>query len=419
MLTGELFTRLSIRAAAVGAVLVLAACSGGAASPAADGGPGRGTFVVAGVLPLTGPYASIGLGLEQGLKAGAKATNDQGGILGREVTVAITDSAGDPQQSVSAMREILRDPKAINGVIGELTGSLNTAVLPVTTPAGAITMTVGGQPPKGDPKNRPYNFTFGATPEAQSAATVAAAVAAHPTAKKVGVLATSDSAGKQNGAEMERQAKAAGLTVLGVEAFDPTSKDYAGQLQKLRAAGAEMLLSSLKGNQIGVFSQGLENLLWNVPVMGDPGYSGSPLETLIPKSQWERTHWVAAKSTARLGGQFTASQKAFIQAMKDTGNYFGALSTSLAGGDMILAFKYAYEKAGTLDSTAALKAMEGMNADPAAQQMDWHYIVDQGPRYSADAHDTSNIDPSLFFATMTLGQPVDGTYEGTAMAKKP
>lgn len=418
MVKGDMIKRSSsVLVSCIVAAVATVACAGPAAtSGGGAGGSGAGTFTIAGVLPLTGAFGPISAPLLQGMKAEAKLLNDKGGILGRQVVFDIRDSAGDPQQSVSAMRELLADPGRINGVLAELTGSLNSAVLPVVQQTKIVSVTAGSQAViGGDPKNRPYNFSFTTSPDDQVAATVQA-IKATPGIAKVGVVAPSDDSGKRIGAAMQQQLTAAGLTVIGVEYLDPKSKDYAAQLQKLRAAGTELITGDLKGTAIGVFAQGLQNLAWKVPVIGDLGWGSSPVNDLVPAAVRSQIQWVGAASTTRVGGGLSAEQKTFIQAIKDTGGDLSSLTSSAAGADMVVAMKYAFEKAGSMDQAAAVKAMESMKDDPAAAKIAWRFFVGQGPRFASDAHDSSNIDPAIMFAVNQVGEPVDGTYAGSKLS---
>jgi branched-chain amino acid transport system substrate-binding protein len=414
MVKGDMIRRSPL--VLVSCILALVAAVACSSPGGGSGGSEDDTFTIAGVLPLTGPFGPISAPLLQGMKAEAKLLNDKGGILGKQIVFDIKDSAGDPQQSVSAMRELLADPARIDAVLAELTGSLNSAVLPVVQQSKIVSVTAGSQAVVGgDPKNRPYNFSFVTSPDDQVAATVEA-VKATSGVTKVGIIVPSDDSGKRIAQNMESQLTAAGVTLVGTEYLDPKSKDYSAQLQKLRAEGAEILTGDLKGTAIGVFAQGLQNLAWKVPVMGDLGWGSSPINELVPEGVRSQIQWVGAASVTRVGGSLTSEQQTFIQAIKDTGGDLTSLTSSAAGADMVLAMKYAFEKAGTIDQAAAVKALEGMKDDPASAKLAWRFFGGQGPRFSADAHDSSNIDPEIMFAVNQVGEPVDGTYAGKALA---
>jgi ABC-type branched-subunit amino acid transport system substrate-binding protein len=340
--------------------------------------------------------------------------NADGGILGRKITINIEDSAGIPQQSLSAMRQVLANPSSVNAVIAELTTDLNSAVLPVVQPTKIISLTTGTPAAAGgDPTSRPYNFAFVNTAADQEMATISAIQKTNPGVKKLGIVVQANTTGTAQAAQFQKFAEAAGMSVVGTEYLDTSGNDYTAQLQKLRSAGAQLITGDLIGTPIAVFAQGLENLAWKVPVMGDLGWgTTAPMNTLIPPAVQSQISWAGSAGTTRFDNKLSAGQQQFIQAIKATGGDLSSLSTSAAGADMITALQYAFDKAGSLNEAAAVKAMEDMQNDPAAAKLPWRFFVGQGPKFSATAHDTSNINPNIMFAINKVGVPIDGTYEG-------
>jgi branched-chain amino acid transport system substrate-binding protein len=366
--------------------------------------------VIAGVLPLTGAFGPVGTTLVAGMNAQAALLNKQGGILGRQIQINIKDSASDTQQAVSAMRDVLSDPSSVDAVVAEATGSLNAAVMPIVAPTKIISVTSSVSP-----SNSATDFSFGTSANDESAASLQAIKSLHLT--KVGIIGTDDDTGQADAHYLSALAPKYGLSVVNTELFDPNGKDYTTQLQKLRAAGAQVLTGNLKGTPIGVFGNGLANIGWtDVKVVGDLGWGSSPLSTLIPKSVQPQVTWAGALGATRIDGQLTASQQQFIQAIKDTHGQLLSLTASGVGADMVTALKYAFDKAGKVDQAAAVKAMEGMKDDPSAASLPWRFFVGQGPRYSASVHDSSNINPAIMFALDAISNPVDGTYEGTKIS---
>jgi branched-chain amino acid transport system substrate-binding protein len=387
---------------------VTAACSSGGASSGAGSSSGAsGPFVIAGVLPLTGAFGPVGTTLVAGMNAQAALLNKQGGILGRQIQINIKDSASDTQQAVSAMRDVLSDPSSVDAVVAEATGSLNAAVMPIVAPTKIISVTSADQ----SGRFYPADFSFASSAPDESAASLQAIKSLNLT--KVGIIGTDDDTGQADAHYLSALAPQYGLSVVNTELFDPNGNDYTAQLQKLRAAGAQVLTGNLKGTPIGVFGNGLANIGWtDVKVVGDLGWGSSPLSTLIPKSVQPQVMWAGALGATRIGGKLTASQQQFIQAIKDTHGQLLSLTASGVGADMVTALKYAFDKAGKIDQAAAVKAMQGLKDDPSAASLPWRFFVGQGPRFSASVHDSSNINPAVMFALDAISNPVDGTYEG-------
>jgi ABC-type branched-subunit amino acid transport system substrate-binding protein len=403
------------------AVVAASACSsssGTSASSSTSSSAGAGassgaagTFRVAGVLPLTGAFGAVGTTLLAGMNAQAELLNKQGGILGRQIQIDIKDSASDTQQAVSAMRNVLSDPSSVDAVVAEATGSLNAAVMPIVAPTKIIAVTSGS----GQGAFYPTDFSFGSTPADESVASIQAIKSLHLT--KVGLIGTDDNTGQADARDSAALASKSGLSIVGTELFDPNGKDYTAQLQKLRAAGAQVLTGNMKGTPIGVLGNGLADIGWtDVKVVGDVGWGSSPLSTLIPKSVQPQVTWAGALGGTRIDGKLSASQQQFIQAIKDTNGSLASLTASAVGADMITGLKYAFDKAGKIDQAAAVQAMEGMDNDPSAASLPWRFFLGQGPKFSAKVHDSSNIDPAIQFALDVIGEPVYGTYAGTKIS---
>jgi branched-chain amino acid transport system substrate-binding protein len=363
------------------------------------------------VLPLTGAFGAVGTTLLAGMNGQAELLNKQGGILGRQIKINIKDSASDTQQAVSAMRSVLSDPSSVDAVVAEGTTSLNAAVMPIVSPTNIISVTSAS----GQSSFYPTDFSFGSTPEDESAASLQSIKSLGLT--KVGIIGTDDDTGEADAKSLSGLASKYGLSIVDTELFDPSGNDYTAQLQKLRSAGAQALTGNLKGTPIGVLGNGLANIGWtSVKVVGDLGWGSSPLSTLVPKSVQPQVTWAGSLGATRINGNLTAGQQQFIQAIKDTNGTLVSLTASAVGADMVTALKYAFDKAGSINQAAAVKAMEGMQDDPSSAALPWRFFVGQGPKYSAKVHDSSNINPALQFALDEIGTPVDGTYAGKAIS---
>jgi ABC-type branched-subunit amino acid transport system substrate-binding protein len=398
-------------------VLTAAACSSsgstqGAASATGSNSSLHGDLNIVGVLPLTGELGPIGVAEKAGMEAEAYELNQGGGILGRKVVLNIQDSAGDPQQAVSAMRSLLANPSQVDAVVSEATASLNAAVLPIVTASGKLSVTTASGTNTGSPTLHPRDFSFGEPAKLVSYASIMALRQLGYT--KIGLVGQGDNASNATLAYLAEEAPKYGMQIVGTEELDPSGTDYTAQLQKLRSAGAQVLAGQVDGTAIGVEMQGVENLNWtSAKVLGDIGWAASPIYSLVPQPVQGQVIVTDIAAGTRIDGKLSPVQKDFIKAMNATGGSFDSLTTSAAGADEILGIKYAFDKAGTTNGAAAAKAMEGMSTDPAAKSYPWVFYAGQSPDFSVSTHDSSNINPSKFFTLVKVAEPVDGTYEGT------
>jgi branched-chain amino acid transport system substrate-binding protein len=400
------------RAAVIAGLVSLAALTAcGSGEGADDGADGKDEFVIAAVVPMTGALAVPGNDILAGIKTQIDLINEEGGILGQQVRLEVKDSASDPQQAVSAMRALLADPSKVDAVIPEITGTTNAAVLPIVTQSKIISVTTAAQPPNGDPENRPYNFSIVTTPETQVAAALAAARKVSDT-DKLGLSVRQDATGDEVVKQFEAQAADFGFEIVGTERLAVDGKDFTAQLQNLRASGAEIVSGNMLGTMLGVFAQGLENLGWDVPVVGDAGFSNAPLNEIIPASVQPQIKYAGYMASTRVGGELSDAQQGFIDALATSGHKVSAYGTAAGGADIVLTIKYAFDKAGEVDQDKALAALESMQGDPAAEELDWKFLLGTGPQYSEGVHDTSNLDPAGKFAINVIDEYTDGIHEG-------
>jgi ABC-type branched-subunit amino acid transport system substrate-binding protein len=117
----------SLRRAAARAWVLAALCV--PAASLAEPGVTAQKIVLGMSAPLSGPLATYGVGLEQGLRLGIGQVNAGGGVSGREIELRVLDDAGQPQRTVSNTRALLgAGVLALTGYHG--TGGVE-AVLPV------------------------------------------------------------------------------------------------------------------------------------------------------------------------------------------------------------------------------------------------------------------------------------------------
>jgi branched-chain amino acid transport system substrate-binding protein len=124
--------------------LVLAGC-GGAGGSSGDGGDcdtSRGTLVVGLVAPLSGEFASVGLGMKNSADLAVTQANARCAAPGYHLAVQSQDDRADPATGAAAAATLARDPSLV-GVIGPFNSSVAQAVQPVLGEAGVVQISPG------------------------------------------------------------------------------------------------------------------------------------------------------------------------------------------------------------------------------------------------------------------------------------
>lgn len=223
------------------AALVISGC---AASPSGDSGSSSqgatgssgmsGGAIPIGVdIEMSGAAAVQGAAYSDAVKLVAKQINDSGGVLGRKINLIIRDNQSDPTQSLQVAKSMISNDNVV-AIIGGGSSptTLSMADTVETSKIPTISMGSSGaiiQPPA----KRKYLFK---TP---AGADLIAQVMIKDFAKRgvrsVGFLAVDNPYGQAGLAAFQAAAKAGDVSLVDVEKFEGSDKDYTVQVTKLAA----------------------------------------------------------------------------------------------------------------------------------------------------------------------------------------
>lgn len=104
-------SRLRLGALAATAVLAGAACGGSEAGGDPASGSSDDPINIGISLPLTGDFSEPGKGVQQGYEAWAKYTNENGGLLGRQVELTILDDQSSADRVAADYEKLINQDK--------------------------------------------------------------------------------------------------------------------------------------------------------------------------------------------------------------------------------------------------------------------------------------------------------------------
>ena len=122
------------------------------------------------VVPLTGPFAPLGIGDKAAIEQEVKTINDAGGVLGRDLEVTIKDDKTDVPQSVTEYNQLAAD-KSYTAILSSSFVSASTAIGPSAESNKIPTIALGPVSDFADGSNK-YAFTCVAIPELYAQAMV-------------------------------------------------------------------------------------------------------------------------------------------------------------------------------------------------------------------------------------------------------
>ncbi len=277
----KLLIPLSVLVLAVFAIFV-SSCgtkeeTGGGAttSPGDTTGVTDTSIKIGSLLPETGVAAMYGASYAKGMDAYFKYINDQGGIYGRKIDFIVGDSQYSGPIATEAARQLI-DQDKVFAFIGNMGDSVGEAVKQMLDDQNIPDMFLlaGAQEFVSPVQHNRFVAQVTYTTEGKIIGTY---LAANYAGKKVGILAQSDSYGKEGeaGIKQELQDENADVTTT-TEYYDPSVTDVASQVTRLKGANVDVLVffgGALPG--ASMIKTVRETLSWDVQLIMNEG-SGAP-----------------------------------------------------------------------------------------------------------------------------------------------
>lgn len=211
-------------------LLALALASGTTTALAASS-----AVVKVGVIsPTTGPLASIGNAVVEGIKLATKVINEQGGVDGASIKLVIYDDRNMPDEAVAAAKRLISDDK-VPLIIGSVGSTSTAAVQQITMKEKIPLITPVSMAPKLTELGDKYFFRATAT-AAMRETTFARFVSQKLKAKTIAFLAANDDLGRSTvDAASKQYAKFGSPKVVYTAYFDPMATDFLAELSKIKS----------------------------------------------------------------------------------------------------------------------------------------------------------------------------------------
>jgi branched-chain amino acid transport system substrate-binding protein len=230
---------------------------------------------VGSILPTSGIASIYGASFGRGMQAYFDWINDQGGIYGRKIELNIQDSQYSAPVATEAARYLIDKEKvfAFIGTIGDEVESAVKQMLDDQNIPDMFALAGGQQFVSPVQKNRFISQVTYLT-EGRVLGTY---LADNYAGKKVGILAQSDSYGKEGEAGIKQQLSDLNVNVeTTTEYYDSSVTDVTSQLQRLKGANVDALVffgGALPG--ASMIKTVRETLSWDVQLIMNEG-SGAP-----------------------------------------------------------------------------------------------------------------------------------------------
>jgi len=218
------------------------------------------------VLPLTGNAAFLGQSGQQAIRLAETIINRDGGINGRPVRFVFHDDQTNPQVAVQLTTQIIaRHPPLI---LGSAVTAMCNAMMPLMRDGPVqYCFTPGIRP-------APGGYVFSATTPSDGVLETAIRYFHHRGWRRVGLIMSTDASGQDGEKAVDR---AVGLPDLSdvkiVERahFTPTAVSVAAEVETVKAARPDAIISWTTGTPMGTVFKGLIQAGVDVPVVPSAG----------------------------------------------------------------------------------------------------------------------------------------------------
>ena len=278
----------------------------------------RPPIKVGAMIPLTGGGATVGESGQIAVELAVKNINAAGGIAGRQVQLVIGDYQTEATVGVSEAKRLVFQEK-IELLVGPTYSQVTLAVLPIQNDAKIPSVNVSGSE-KLTPEVGPYAFSMLANAEAQSKVMVDYAVR-NMKVQSAAILSDTGAQAKTAVEAIKAELAARNVKLAGVQEYQYRQTDMTPQLLALRRGAPDaILLFSSNGEDTGTMIKSLNELGWNVKVIGSFGatFSGPALK-IAGKDAYKNTvavnykgfSYCPSETTPKSFQDFVAAVKAF------------------------------------------------------------------------------------------------------------
>ena len=203
------------------------------------------------IQPLTGSVADDGTADVNGEKLAVEERNARGGVLGRQIELAIEDGQCKPAISVNAAEKLIQRDKVV-ALSGAFCSSATLAVMPVAENNKLPLITGVSSNPQLTEKGNHWFFRADEN-DALLAKAFAKILTQQMHLKKVAYVAVNDDFGRGAVDQFEKAMTELGATTAMKEYFEHGTTDFYTLLAKLKASGADGVFMATETQDGSIF----------------------------------------------------------------------------------------------------------------------------------------------------------------------
>jgi branched-chain amino acid transport system substrate-binding protein len=346
--------RAAKRGHAVMAVLTALALTGTACgssgSDKSDASSGD-TYTLGVLNSTTGALGAVGQQEAKGMRLAVEEINAAGGVKGHKLKLEEVDDQGSVNLTTAGFKKLAIDSK-VPVVIGPGISANAKAVAPLADQYGVTQILLVAQPEVANGTKNVFETPLPGKANSEAMVNYAKAKGV----KSAAIIWANNPYGQAGNTDVSNAAKAAGISIVNSEGFDPGKFDFTAQAGK--AAGKKpdaIFLYGAGGSSDALLLKSVGAAGYDGHIIGDLAYSGD----FVPKTAGPAANKIVSLTAVNYGAPDPETKK-FLDAYRAR---FGDEATVL-GAYAYVAVKLAaagIEKAGEFKGEAISKAIESLN----------------------------------------------------------
>jgi branched-chain amino acid transport system substrate-binding protein len=317
---------------------------------------------------LTGPLSSAAIAENQGVQFAVEEINAAGGINGRKLELVTRDTSGEPTKAVNLAKQLAFVDK-VDFIIGPVNSGESLATVPIVAKAGIPNLIIGTIDELVDAQRFPLAFRAINTNKQwiEAANDYALNVLKK---KKIAIIGDTSGYGTAASKVAQELLQKGGVTPVYVVLVDPNKTDLTDELNKAKAAGAEVIMpwSAATGLLARLFNT-RGDMGWIVPIVGHPAMMAPPVRPLLNKPDYWKNAFAAGytSTTYDAKGKLPPRTQALMEKIRPKlgkGEIDFMFWWIALGYDTVKIVEHAVKTAGSTDAAAIGKALENTKDFP-------------------------------------------------------
>jgi branched-chain amino acid transport system substrate-binding protein len=315
-------------------------------------GLARAAIRIAVAGPITGKYEWTGEEQRQGAALAVAHLNAKGGVLGQKVDLIIGDDACNPGQAVAVAKKLVSD--GVVFVTGHFCSHSSIPASKVYESAGILMISPASTNPQLTDEGGANVFRVCGRDD-QQGVVAGTYLAEHWADKRIAILHDNTTYGKGLADETKKQLNKRGVKETLYAAYRPGETDYSAVIDKMKAAGIEVLYLGGYSTEAGLILRQAHDQGYKVQLV-----SGDSLST---EEFWMLTGPAGAGTLLTFGPDPRRNPEAASVIERFRAQNFEPAGYTLYSYAAVQVWAQAVEKAGSLNLARVIKALRSYEFD--------------------------------------------------------